>query len=385
MSAIRKFINSETSSGVLLLFAALLAIAIDNSPLAHLYSQLLNTNFLVQVGQYGLDKPILLWINDGLMAIFFLLIGLEIKREFLAGELSSRDQIILPAMAAFGGMAMPALIYSAINWGDADLIRGWAIPAATDIAFALGILALLGKRIPLSLKVFLMTLAILDDVGAIVIIAAFYTDAVSLTYIGLAALSLGALFALNRTGVTRIVPFILIGAVLWVLILKSGIHATLAGVLLALFIPMKPGQANSPLEKLEHTLHPYVAYFIMPVFAFANAGVSFEDFTFSALLGGLPLGIAAGLVLGNQIGVMGMTWLVVKMKLASLPNGTGWGHIYGVACLAGVGFTMSLFIGMLAFEDQAHAAGVRFGVMSASLVAGIMGYTVLRLLKYEGK
>jgi len=386
MNSIRRFIDSEAAGGVLLLVAALAAILIDNSPIAGFYDRLLNTNFSVEAGTFALNKPILLWINDGLMAIFFLLVGLEIKREFLAGELRSRDQALLPGLAALGGIAVPAIIFAAINWNHPELLKGWAIPAATDIAFALSILALLGNRVPLALKIFLMTLAILDDLGAIVVIALFYTEALSPTYLAFAALSLVALYGLNKAGVRRISPYFLIGIALWIFILKSGVHATLAGVLLALFVPMKRDEKNSPVEKLEHGLHPYVVYFIMPLFAFANGGVSFTGFTPAALLQPLPLGIILGLVVGKQIGITGMTWLALRFNLVKLPEQVTMTHIYGVSCLAGIGFTMSLFIGMLAYETPAYSADVRFGVISASLVAGFLGYWILRLTgkgKYE--
>ncbi len=385
MGALRKFIDSEASSGLFLFLAAVAAVIIDNSPLAALYDQTLTTNIVVQIGDLGLDKPILLWINDGLMAIFFLLVGLEIKREFLTGELSSKDQITLPALAAFGGMAVPAAIYAAINWGDADLIRGWAIPTATDIAFALGVLALLGKRVPLALKVFLMTIAILDDIGAILIIALVYTGSFSLLYLGLGAAVMGCLWALNRGGATRLSLYILFGIALWFFVLKSGVHATIAGVLLALFIPMRGNKGPSPLVSLEDGLHPYVAWAIMPLFAFVNAGVSFKGFSFETLLGGLPLGIFLGLVVGKQLGVSGMTWLALKLKWARLPKGVSLRQVLGVGFLAGIGFTMSLFIGMLAFEDPAYAPGIRFGVLLASLVAGTAGYLTLRLGTKKGK
>jgi NhaA family Na+:H+ antiporter len=378
-SALMRFIQHEAFSAILLLTAALLALIASNSPLAWLYDAFLDTPLVVRIGNLGLEKPLLLWINDGLMAIFFLLVGLELKREFLEGQLSSRDQVILPALAAAGGIAVPALVYLAIAGGDDTLVRGWAIPTATDIAFALGVFALVGSRAPASLKIFLLTLAILDDLGAIVIIAAFYTENLTFGPMSLASVAILVLIAMNRLGVTRIAPYMLVGVMLWVSVLKSGVHATLAGVVLALTIPMRAPDGSSPLKHLEHLLHPYVAYFVMPLFAFANAGVSLSGFTPASLLAPLPLAVMLGLFLGKQAGVFLMVWLAVRTGLARRPEGAGWLQIYGVAVLTGIGFTMSLFIGMLSFADPQHAAGVRFGVIAGSILSAVVGFLVLRL------
>lgn len=379
LRALKKFIDHEASGGVILITAAILALAIDNSPLAYLYDALLSTPMVVEIGALMIDKPLLLWINDGLMAVFFLLVGLEIKREFLEGQLAERDQIILPGLAAIGGMMVPALVFTYFNWNDPVAINGWAIPAATDIAFALGVLALLGPRVPLSLKVFLLTVAILDDLGAIMIIALFYTANLSVASLAVAAVFAAILFLMNRLGVTRISPYVLVGIALWVCVLKSGVHATLAGVVIAMSIPMRDTHGNSPLKHMEHGLHPYIIYFIMPVFAFANAGVSLAGLTFASLLEPLPLGIALGLLVGKQVGIFGACLIAVKTGVARLPDGVNWFKIYGVACLCGIGFTMSLFIGSLSFSDPESAAGVRLGVLSGSLCSAVIGYIVLRI------
>ena len=345
-----------------------------------LYDSLLTVPVAVQVGALEIAKPLLLWINDGLMAVFFFLVGLEIKREALEGQLSSVDQIALPGVAAIGGMAVPAAIYAYLNWSNPVDINGWAIPAATDIAFALGILMLLGSRVPLAIKVFLTAVAIIDDLGAIVIIAIFYTENLSVTSLAIGVGGLAVCAFLNLRGVTRTAPYILIGIVVWVAVLKSGVHATLAGVLLALAIPLRATDAegHSPLRHLEHILHPWVAFLVLPAFAFANAGVNFAGMTFSSLLEPLPLGIALGLFFGKQIGVFGATFLMVKTGLARLPEDTTWAMMYGVSLLCGIGFTMSLFIGGLAFDDPAHAAAVRLGVLAGSLMSGTIGYLVLK-------
>jgi NhaA family Na+:H+ antiporter len=320
--ALREFMRLESAAGVLLIVATVLAMVVVNSPAKPLYDTFLDTPIEVRIGQLELAKPLLLWINDGLMAIFFFLIGLEIKREVLEGELSESSRIILPAIAAIGGMAIPALIYVVINLGDPIALSGWAIPAATDIAFALGILALLGPRVPTSLKLFLLTLAIIDDLGAIVIIAIFYTGDLSLISLLVAAGAIIVLFLLNRRGIMEIAPYILVGVVLWIALLKSGVHATLAGVLLAFFIPLRGQneQGESPLHKLEHDLHPTVVYGILPLFAFTNTGISFQGLSFSSLLSPVPLGIAAGLFFGKQIGIFGFSWLAIKLRLAQLPD-----------------------------------------------------------------
>ncbi|MDE0705680.1 MAG: Na+/H+ antiporter NhaA, partial [Rhodospirillaceae bacterium] len=353
----------------------------SSSVVAPLYDALLTIPVVVQVGALALEKPLLLWINDGLMAVFFLLVGLEIKRELLEGNLSSWRQAALPALAAVGGMAAPALIYAALNAGDPAALRGWAIPAATDIAFAVGILALLGSRAPAGLKVFLLALAVIDDLGAILIIAVFYTADLSLTSLAIAGTGAAALLVLNLAGVTRLLPYILVGVVMWVAVLKSGVHATLAGVVIALFIPLRTKDAASappPLVRAEHGLHGFVALFVMPVFAFANAGVNLGGFSPGDFLSPIPLGIAAGLFFGNQIGIFGLTWAGVRLGICRLPEGVSWLQVYGASALAGIGFTMSLFIGALAFGDPAHQAAMRLGVLWGSLLSGIVGYTVLR-------
>jgi NhaA family Na+:H+ antiporter len=369
----------ESASGLLLMGAAVLALLLDNSPLAWLYDGLLEVPMSVRIGALKLDKPLLLWINDGLMAVFFLLVGLEIKREILKGELSSPAKAALPALAAVGGMVAPALVFLAVNQDMPENFRGWAIPAATDIAFALGILKLAGPRIPLSIKVFLTALVIIDDLGAIVIIAIFYTSQLSMTSLGLGVLFAAGLFGLNRRGVVRYTPYVLLGIALWVCVLKSGVHATLAGVVMALAIPLRGGgEDDSPLERMEHKLHPWVAYLVMPVFAFANAGVSLAGLTLGDLFAPLSLGIAAGLIVGKQVGVFFMTWLTVVLGIAERPAQASWAQVYGASLLAGVGFTMSLFIGSLAFEGPESAAAVRVGVLSGSFVCGLLGYIVMR-------
>ena len=371
----------EAAGGVLLMMAAASALLLDNSPLAWLYDGLLATPVVVQVGALLIDKPLLLWINDGLMAVFFFLVGLEIKRELLVGRLSSWQQAALPAIAAVGGMVVPAAIYLAIAGGDPTTAQGWAIPAATDIAFALGVLALLGSRVPAALKVFLLALAILDDLGAIIIIALFYTAELSVTSLAIGAIGVALLVALNRFGVTRIAPYLLIGLVMWVCVLKSGVHATLAGVIVALTIPLRQteGSGEPPLVRLEHVLQPWVAFFVMPVFAFANAGVALGGLTLADLLAPVPLAIALGLFLGKQLGVFGFAWLGTRAGLCRLPDGVSWTQIYGAALLAGIGFTMSLFVGTLAFADPDYAAAVRLGVLAGSTLSAVMGYAVLRL------
>jgi NhaA family Na+:H+ antiporter len=375
------FFASEVSGGVMLMVAAVLAIGLYNSPLDWLYRTLLDTPVVVRIGALAIDKPLLLWINDGLMAIFFFHVGLEIKREMVEGRLSSWKQASLPAIAAAGGMLVPALIYIALNQGDPIALRGWAIPAATDIAFALGALALLGKRAPISLKIFLLALAILDDLGAIVIIAIFYTDHLSLTALSIAVAGAGVLFAMNMKGVTRISPYLIIGVIMWVFVLKSGVHATLAGVVIALTIPLRVpgGSESSPLHHLEHVLLPWVAFGVMPIFAFANAGVSLTGFSLNTLLAPIPLGIALGLFIGKQVGILGFSWAAIRLGICAMPAGVNWAQMHGIAVLAGIGFTMSLFIGTLAFADPANAAAVRFGVLSGSLLSGMMGYWLLRL------
>ncbi len=344
-SLFTRFFQLEAASGLLLIAAAVLALIINNSPLSYLYGGLLDVPVAVQVGALNIAKPLLLWINDGLMALFFLLIGLEVKREVVDGHLSKPSQVILPATAAVGGMVVPALIYWFINRDNPAAVAGWAIPTATDIAFALGVLALLGKRVPVSLKLFLMTLAIIDDLGAIIVIALFYSGTLSSVSLLLAAACLVVLVAMNRLGVVKLGPYMIVGLILWVCVLKSGVHATLAGVALALCIPLRTRNAeSSPLLALEHALHPWVAYAILPIFAFANAGVSLAGMTVDSFIHPVPMGITVGLLLGKTVGVFGLTWVAVKLRLAALPAGAGWGQILGVAILCGIGFTMSLFV-----------------------------------------
>jgi len=374
------FFHHEAAGGLLLVVAALVALLASNSPLAWLYDGFLHTPVGVRVGDLALDKSLLHWINDGLMAIFFFLVGLEIKRELLQGELSTFGQAVLPAIAAIGGMVAPAIIYVAINTGDPVALRGWAIPTATDIAFAVGVLALLGPRIPSSLKIFLLALAIIDDLGAIIIIALFYTDNLSLLSLSLALAGIVVLAALNARGVTRLAPYLLTGIFIWVCVLKSGVHATLAGVAVALAIPLTSRAEGEPslLEQLEESLHPWVAFAVLPLFAFANAGVSLQGLSLENLLEPIPLGIAAGLFAGKAIGVFGATWIAVMGGLADKPDGATWVQILGIALLAGIGFTMSLFIGMLAFPDPAEAASLRLGVLTGSLLSAVAGFLILK-------
>jgi len=369
----------EAASGLLLIAAAILALIINNSPLSWLYNGLLDTPVVAQIGALKIAKPLLLWINDGLMALFFLLIGLEVKREVLDGQLSKPSQIVLPGAAAIGGMLVPALIYWFLNRDNPAALDGWAIPTATDIAFALGVLALLGKRVPVSLKLFLMTLAIIDDLGAIVIIAIFYSGELSTLSLGLAAACIAALVAMNRLGVVKLGPYMIIGLILWVCVLKSGVHATLAGVTLAFCIPLRTKNAEpSPLLALEHALHPWVAYGILPLFAFANAGLSLTGVTAESFTHHVPMGIAVGLLLGKTLGVFGLTWLAVKIGIAALPHGANWGQVLGVAILCGIGFTMSLFVGSLAFVPGAseYAGMDRMGILTGSVFAALIGYAV---------
>lgn len=381
---LRAFIALEASSGLILMAAAALALLIANSPLSGWYSALLELPAEIRIGPLELAKPLLLWINDGLMAIFFLLVGLEVKREIRAGQLSQPAQVILPGIAAVGGIAVPALIFVWFNRGDAVALSGWAIPAATDIAFALGILYLLGDRIPLSLKLFLMTIAIFDDLAAIAIIAVFYSGDLSTTALILAGVALLVLLVMNQMGVQRLAAYVIVGVLLWIFVLKSGVHATLAGVALAFAIPMDGDGGDgrhSLLHHMEHALHPWVAYAILPVFAFANAGVPLQGMSLNTLVLPLPLGIATALFVGKQVGVFGLSWLAITLGLARRPAGTSWAHLYGVAILCGVGFTMSLFIASLAFEhtgvDNVNLA--RLGILAGSFLAALAGYLVLRL------
>ena len=378
-SRIQEFIRLETSGGVVLMIAAIFAMIIANTPLSATYDLILGTYIKVAIGNFEIAKPTILWINDGLMAIFFFLVGLEIKREVLAGELSSFDKAILPIMAAIGGMAVPGIIFAIVNWGTPENLNGWAIPTATDIAFALGILALIGSRAPIALKIFLLAIAIIDDLGAIVIIAIFYTSELSINALSISMIGFAAAVALNRLGIQRTAPYLLVGIIMWVFVLKSGVHATLAGVLIAFTIPLKAKTEDEALlYKMEHGLHPWVAFLILPVFAFANAGVNFTGIGIDDLLQPLTLGIAVGLFLGKQIGIFLATWIGVKSGIARLPENVSWKHVYGVACLTGVGFTMSLFIGSLAFTTADAMNAVRLGVVLGSVLSGIIGYLLLK-------
>jgi len=383
LKAFNEFLRLESAGGILLVLAAALALILANSPLHSLYGDLLRIPVTISIGQFGLSKPLLLWINDGLMAIFFLLVGLEIKREALEGELSSREQIMLPAVAAVFGLAVPALLYVWLNHDNGDALNGWAIPTATDIAFALGVLAILGSRIPLALKVFLTAIAIIDDIAAILIIAVFYSDDLSLKALLAALAGLVVMIVLNKRGVTRIAAYAVPGVLMWTFMVKSGVHATLAGVLMALCIPLRARDADghSPARHLEHSLHPWVAFGILPVFAFANAGVPLEGLSLDYLLQPVPLGIMVGLFIGKQLGVFLATWLTVAVGLAPKPAGTTWVQLYGASVLCGIGFTMSLFIGTLAFEhgDFSFAGQVRVGVLGGSLLSALLGYFVLRV------
>ena len=377
--AMREFLAKETTGGYFLFVAAILAMLVVNSPLASIYSGLWQTPVEIRAGALEIAKPLFLWVNDGLMAVFFFLIGLEVKREILDGELSSFDKAGLPIVAAIGGMAIPALVFAGINWGIPENLDGWAIPAATDIAFALGVLALLGSRVPVALKVLLLAIAIIDDIGAILIIALFYTANLSIMALMLGAAAVIGLFLLNRFGVTRIAPYVLIAIILWVCVLKSGVHATLAGVVAALAIPLSGGKdGHSPLKHLEHQLHPWVAFLVLPVFAFANAGIDLSGVSLADLLAPLPFGIALGLIVGKQLGIFGFAYAATAIGLVKKPDEISWIQLYGLACLAGIGFTMSLFIGTLAFGDGPLMEQVKLGVIAGSLVSGLLGYILLR-------
>ena len=381
-NSLQKFMQQESAGGILLMITAAIAVIVANSPLSNLYDLLLSTPIIIQVGTFAINKPLLLWINDGLMAVFFFLVGLELKRELVEGELSDPKSIILPAVGAVGGMAIPAVIYGLFNYHDAVAMKGWAIPAATDIAFALGILTLLGNRVPTSLKIFLTSLAIFDDIGAIIIIALLYTSKLSVVALVTALVCLIPLAVLNKRGVTEKSPYLIIGLIMWTALLKSGVHATLAGVVLAMFIPLKARTDGepSPLKTLEHDLHSLVAFFVLPVFAFANAGVPMLGLSVEQILHPIPVGIAVALFAGKQIGIFGLCYAAIKLGIARLPAGMNWATLYGTAALCGVGFTMSLFIGSLAFEET----GVnllfdeRLGIIIGSLASGLTGYLILR-------
>jgi NhaA family Na+:H+ antiporter len=380
LSRLQQFLKLEASGGIVLCAAAAIALALANSALGPLYARFLDVRVAMSVDGFSIAKPLVLWVNDGLMAVFFMLVGLELKREFLEGELSNVSNAALPVVAALGGMAGPALIYLALNWGDPAAVQGWAVPTATDIAFALGVLALLGPRVPPSLKTFLLALAIIDDLGAIIIIAAFYTANLSVLALALAGAGVLALLVLNLAGVARLAPYMLLGIFVWVCVLKSGIHATLAGVVVGLAVPLRAARGESPLHRLEHDLHPWVAYGILPLFAFTNAGVGLADVGLRDLASPIQLGIALGLFLGKQLGVMAAVWAATRTRLAALPEGAGWRQMHGVALLTGIGFTMSLFIGTLAFPADGYNPDVRLSILIASLVSGLAGYVALSRL-----
>ena len=377
---IRKFFQLKSAAGILLLMSAIAAIVVENSPLSDFYSKLLHSSISINISTFSIDKDLHHWINDGLMAIFFLLVGLEIKRELLQGHLSSREQFSLPAVAAIGGITIPAIIYISFNIGNEATLNGWAIPTATDIAFALGVVTLLGNRVPISLKVTLVAIAIIDDLMAIIIIASFYSSDLSINYLIYALVATIILFFLNNRKVKNLLPFIIIGIFLWVFVLKSGIHASLAGVLLAQFIPLGSNESKdqSPLHKLEHSIEPWVNFIILPIFAFANAGVSFSGMKINLLWDPVTIGIILGLFFGKQIGVMLFTYLGSLLKICKLPSDITWMQYYGLSLVTGIGFTMSLFIGSLAFTDPEYQTSVRLGVLIASFFAGVFGYLTLR-------
>jgi NhaA family Na+:H+ antiporter len=386
LQALVEFIRLESSGGILLIVAALLALLCANSPLEALYDGFRSMPVAVVIGGLQIAKPLLLWINDGLMAVFFLLVALELKREMLSGQLSDRDQVLLPLLCAAAGVAVPALIYLGINHGDAQALRGWAIPAATDIAFALGILSLLGSRVPVGMKLLLSTIAVADDLAAIVIIAFFYTSGLSGVALAWAGVAIAVMVVLNRRGVRALTPYLLLGVVVWVCVLKSGVHATLAGVVTGLMIPHRPGDAgaadtgSSPLTTLEHALHPWVAYAILPMFAFANAGLQLGALTVDDLLQPVPLGVALGLLLGKPVGVIGAALLARATGVARFPTGMDASSMVGLGLLCGIGFTMSLFIGSLAFEGAPELADTSvLGILCASFLAAAGGYLWLRV------
>lgn len=377
-----QFLQTELGSGMLLISAAVLAIIFANTSLVGIYQWLLSIPAQVSVGSIAVHKPLLLWINDGLMALFFLSVGLEIKKEFLFGHLRQRSQLVLPLVAAIGGIAVPALIYAAFNHADPVARHGWAIPSATDIAFALGVLALLGDRIPPALKIFVMALAVLDDLGAVIIIAIFYTAELSLHSLYFAGGIAALLFVMNRFGIRRAGIFLLVGIFLWVSVLKSGVHATLTGIAIALALPAdtRDGEKESPAEVVLRTLHPWVILLILPAFAFANAGVSLKGLALSDVFGPVPLGIGLGLFLGKQFGIFLVAWLLIRLRLAQLPANTNWLQLYGAAVLCGIGFTMSLFISSLAFGHSGASVQLtdRLGILMGSVLSAVAGYFILR-------
>ena len=381
LSPFQKFVKIESLSGILLLATTILALVWANSPYASSYDAIWNYELGITTQSFEFTKPVILWINDGLMAIFFLLVGLEIKRELIQGHLSTRQQFSLPAVAAIGGITVPAIIYISLNFGNDVTTNGWAIPTATDIAFALGVVTLLGDRVPISLKVTLVAIAIIDDLMAIIIIATFYTSDLSIYYLLLAAVATFILFLLNNRQINKLFPYIIVGILLWMFVLKSGIHASLAGVLLAQFIPLnsKDNSSHSPLLNLEHSIAPWVNFIILPIFAFANAGVSFSGMKLNLLWDPVTLGIILGLFFGKQIGVMLFTYVGSLLRVCKLPSDISWAQYYGLSLVTGIGFTMSLFIGSLAFTDPEYQTSVRLGVLIASLLAGILGYLTLRI------
>jgi NhaA family Na+:H+ antiporter len=381
LTSVRDFMNLESAGGILLLAAAVIAMLVANSPLAALYKSLLDTTVAIQVGALSINKPLLLWINDGLMAVFFLLIGLEIKREVMEGELSSPSQVMLPGIGALGGMVVPAGIYVWLNWGDPVALDGWAIPTATDIAFALALLGVFGNRVPTALKILLLTLAIFDDLAAIVIIAFFYSGDLSLNSLLIGALALGSAVLMNKVGVTRVSAYILVGIVLWIAVLKSGVHATLAGVLIAFCIPMRGEQTKSPLRELEHDLHGPVAFAILPIFAFANAGLSLSGMTFEDVTHPVTLGVISGLLVGKPLGILAFVGLAVGLRFVELPKSINWLQLLGVAFACGIGFTMSLFIAGLAFEHGSgdYFSGDRLGILVGSILSAVVAYAILHI------
>ena len=387
---IRQFMRLESSGGILLVIAMLLAMLVVNIGPLSVYKAVLDLPLEIRIGEFEIAKPLLLWINDGLMAIFFFLIGLEVKREILEGELSDPAQVMLPAIAAVGGVVVPALVFTSLNYGNELSMRAWAIPTATDIAFALGVLSLLGKRVPASLKLFLLTLAIIDDLAAIIIIALFYSVNISEISLIIAGSAYVILVIQNLRGVMRLTSYLVFGLIMWAAVLKSGVHATIAGVLVAFTIPLRhpDGPEHSPLRELEHDLHPTVAFIILPLFAFANTGIPLEGMNLQALLSPEPLGIALGLFLGKQVGVFSFTWIAIKSGLAKMPRGVGWLELYGISVLTGIGFTMSLFISSLAFEEgSTNLHTDRLGILVGSIASAVLGYFILRyaLLRREKK
>jgi len=380
---IDNFIKKESTAGILLISVTLLALFLQNSFFSDIYNGFLHTHVEIRFGHLQIAKPLLLWVNDGLMAIFFFLVGLEVKREILEGHLSSLKQIALPGIAALGGMVVPALVFILFNNSDTFAMQGWAIPTATDIAFAIGILSLLGERVPISLKLFLLALAIIDDLGAIIIIALFYTSELSVTSMVVALIALIGLFILNKKGVIRKAAYILLGIILWISVLKSGVHATLAGVALAFFIPIKSkdeqGNEFSMSKEMEHYLHPWVSFLILPLFAFVNAGVDLRNISLEALFNPVSLGIFFGLFIGKQVGVFGFSWLAIKAKIASLPEKSTWLQLYGVSLLTGIGFTMSLFVDSLAYNDSnVYFYTDKLAILLGSFVSGVVGYFTLK-------